>query len=155
MKLIAWHIGINRRGYCGCGGLEKLRIRSTAKSIAPCIRPKICVVGCEVRSGVASKSLLKVRLRCKACHALPCEDRQPPQNQLQFAECTCRKSCVVRCDVLRGVASKSPLKIRLRCKACHASNSASAAPQNQLHLRNCTCRKSCMVGCDVACGVGG
>jgi len=29
-------IGINRRGYSGCGGLEKLRHRSAAKSIAPC-----------------------------------------------------------------------------------------------------------------------
>jgi len=23
-KLIAWHIAINRRGYSGCGGLEKV-----------------------------------------------------------------------------------------------------------------------------------
>jgi hypothetical protein len=26
-----------------------------------------------------------------------------PQNQLQLAECTCRKSCMVCCGVLRGV----------------------------------------------------
>ena len=28
-----------------------------------------------------------------------------PQNQLQLAECTCRKSCVVGCDVLSGVGT--------------------------------------------------
>jgi len=27
----------------------------------------------------------------------------PPQNQLHLAECTCRKSCMVGCDVLRGI----------------------------------------------------
>jgi len=76
-------------------------------------------------AGLAPKSLLKVRLRCKACHAeeraafrfrstaksiaprklhlqkklhggLRCAKwgwhiRQPPQNQLQLAECTCKK----------------------------------------------------------------
>jgi hypothetical protein len=41
----------------------------------------------------------------------------------------------------------------LRCKACHAHNTATAAPQNQLHLANCTRRKICVVGCDVARGV--
>jgi len=54
---------------------------------------------------VAMRPLLKVRLRCKACHALPCEDRQPPQNQLQLAECSRRKSCVVGCDVGSGVGT--------------------------------------------------
>ncbi len=52
----------------------------------------------------------KVRLRCKAYHA---EERaafrpatplpQPPQNQLQLAECTrpkiCRKICMLHCRV--------------------------------------------------------
>ena len=100
---------------------------------AECTCRKSCMVDCDVRSGVASKSLLKVRLRC----------RQPPQNQLHPANCTCRrKSCVVCCDVLRGVASKSPLKIMLRCKARHATNSAPAAPQNQLHLANAS-QKNC------------
>jgi len=45
----------------------QLRIRITAKSIAPC--RKSCVVGCEVLSGVGIKSQLKVRLMCKAYHA--------------------------------------------------------------------------------------
>jgi len=57
-----------------------------------------------------------------------------PQNQLQLAECSCRKSCMVGCEVPTGLATKSLLNVRLRCKASHASNSASAAPQNQLHL---------------------
>ena len=30
---------------------------------------------------------------------------QPPQNQLHSANCTCRKSCMVGCDVLRGVGA--------------------------------------------------
>jgi len=47
--------------------------------------------------------LLKVRLSAKP--ATPCEDRQPPQNQLHLAECTCRKSCMVGCDVLQGVGT--------------------------------------------------
>jgi hypothetical protein len=48
------------------------------------------------------------------------------------------------------------LKVRLRCKACHAEecaafrstshNSASAAPQNQLHLAECTRRKKKLHG---------
>ena len=37
-----------------------------------------------------------------------------------------------------GLAHKSLLKVRFRCKACHASNSASAAPQNQA---NCNAQK--------------
>jgi len=47
---------------------HQLRIRTSAKS-SKLQRPKICMVGCDVISGVASKSLLKLRLRCKACHA--------------------------------------------------------------------------------------
>jgi len=72
-----------------------------------------------------------------------------PQNLLHLAECTCRKSCVVCCDVLRGIpfcsAAPTPLpqhrkikqiapaqkfawwaamrpllKVRHRRKPCHA-----------------------------------
>jgi len=31
--------------------------------------------------------------------------KQPPQNQLQLAECSCRKICTVGCGVLRGFCS--------------------------------------------------
>ena len=37
-----------------------------------------------------------------------------------------------------GLVPESLLKLRLRCKACHAFNSASAAPQNQA---NCIAQK--------------
>ena len=42
-----------------------------------------------------------------------------PQNQLHLAECTCRKSGGLRCD-MRFLL----LKVRLRCKACHAEERA-------------------------------
>jgi len=57
-------------------------------------------------------------------------------------------------------AMRPQLKVRLRCKACHAEeraafaprlqlrNSATAAPQNQLHLANRIRRKIAVVGCD-------
>jgi len=66
-----------------------------------------------------------------------------PQNQ---ANCIAQKFA-------RWAAMWPQLKVRLRCKASHASNSATAAPQNQLQLAECTCRKSCMVGCDVPRGL--
>jgi len=40
-----------------------------------------------------------------------------PQNQLQLAECTCRKSCVVGCDALQGVAPKSLLKVKVQVQS--------------------------------------
>ena len=61
-------------------------------------------------AGLPPKSLLKVRLRCKAGHAkehaafysaprLQLRSASAsPQNQLHLAECTCRKSCMVCCD---------------------------------------------------------
>jgi len=108
----------------------------------------------EWYAGLAPESLLKVRLRRKAGHA---KERAAfrfspaiysashsasatPQNQLHLAECTCRKRCMVGCDVRSGVL--------------HASNSATASPQNQLQFINCTCRKSCVVCCDVLRGLG-
>ena len=58
---------------------------------------------------------------------------------IAVAECTCKKkkSCMVGCDVLRGVASKSQLKVRLRCKACHAEERLAfhSAPRLQLRIR--------------------
>jgi len=36
----------------------------------------------------------------------------------------------------------SQLKVRLRRKACHAPQTASAAPQNQLHLANALAEKA-------------
>ena len=89
-----------------------------------------------------------VRVRCKACHAL--RGYASPQNQLHLAECTCRKSCMVGCDVLRGVGTKSLLKVRLRCKACHALPCEDRqAPQKQLHLAECIAEKAAWwgVGC--------
>ena len=70
---------------------ERAAFRSThsAKSIAhsQMHRRKSCVVGCEVVCGGGPESLLKVRLMCKARHAL--RGQAAPQNQLQLAECTC------------------------------------------------------------------
>jgi len=114
-------------------------------------------------AGLALKSLLKLMLRCKACHASN-PASSAPRNQLHLAECSCRKSCLkictVGCDVPRGVGPKNLLNVKLRCKACHAeerrafcythSNSATAAPQNQA---NCTRPKICAVGCEVLRGV--
>jgi len=53
--------------------------------LAECIAEKAAWWVAMCYAGSASKSLLKVRLRCKAGHALPCKDRQPPQNQLHLA----------------------------------------------------------------------
>ena len=70
----------------------------------------------------------------------------PPQNQLQLAECTCRKkSCM-------WAAMRPLLKVKLRCKDRLALRGW-AAPQNQLHLRNCSRPKICVVGCEVLSGV--
>ena len=118
------------------------------------------MVGCDVRSGVASKSLLKIRLRCKAGHASNSASAAP-QNQLHLAECTCRKSCVVGCDVLReklGLGAKPEMPKNVR-HSLHASNSAtplslrnsaSAAPQNQLQLRKLHSPKNLLKNLHVA-----
>jgi len=115
-------------------------------------------VGCDVLQGVAPKSLLKVRLRCKTSHA---EERaafrstpptpqlrlpQSPQNQLQLAKCTCRKSCLKICVVGCGVGSGVLHAFQLRY-----FSTASASPQNQA---NCSRPKICAVGCGVLSGGG-
>jgi len=41
-----------------------------------------------------------------------------PQNQLHLAECTCRKSCMVGCDVLRGWCLKAPTSPPLNKRGC-------------------------------------
>jgi len=93
-------IGINRRGYSRLEKItEKTGIRSTAKAIAAC------------RMQLPKNQLKNLRggLRCakrgwqpKVCSRLgsgtkpatpPTPHPQPPQNQLQLAECSCRKSC--------------------------------------------------------------
>jgi len=92
-----------------------------------------------------------VRVGCKAGHAeehaafrSPLPTPLPP---LRKINCTLqnalaeKKSCVVGCDVLRGVGYKSQLKVRVRCKACHAEERAafrsthSAVPLRKI---NCT-----------------
>ena len=70
-------------------------------------------------AGLASKGMLNVRLKCKACHAeeraafhpTPTTPLCPaaPQNQLHLAECSCRKSCMVSCDVSSTIRSTTPL----------------------------------------------
>ena len=72
---------------------------------------------------------------CKACHALPCEDRQR------------RK---INCSLQNALVEKAA-RWAAMCYAGYAthSNSASAAPQNQLQLANRTRRKICTVGCGV------
>jgi len=76
---------------------------------------------------------------------------QPPQNQ---ANCNAQKFAWWAAMCYKGLATKSLQKVRLRCKAGHASNTASAPPQNQLHLAECSRLKICMVGCGVLQGVG-
>jgi len=76
---------------------------------------------------------------------------QPPQNQLHPAECTCRKSCQKfawwAAGCYAGFASKSLLKVRLRCKARHAEERAAfrstpptprSTPLPQLRKINCS-----------------
>jgi len=82
-----------------------------------------------------------VRVRCKACHALPCEDRQPPPPQPRKINCTfatapAQKFARWAAMCYAGFASKSLLKVRLRRKDSHASNSAT--PHPQLRKINCT-----------------
>jgi len=87
-----------------------------------------------VLSGVASKSLLKVRLRCKPGHALPCEDRQPPQNQLQLANASQKK--------LRGGLRCAKRAWHLKPKPHHLLRIRSSA--KSIAFAECTCRKRCM-----------
>jgi len=43
--------------------------------------------------------------RSANCYGCSNSASSAPQNQLQLAECTCRKSCVVGCGVLRGLCT--------------------------------------------------
>ena len=111
---------------------------------------------CKIKQ-IATPKILHGGLRgatpgCDATHArqpanpaTPCEDRQPPQNQLHLAECTCRKSCM-------WAAMRPLLKVRLMCKARHAPQhrNRSTAKSSKLHLP-----KICVVGCEVVRGGGG
>ncbi len=141
-----------RRRTCGIS-LHALQLRlpqppQNQLQLAECSRLKICTVGCEVRSGVASKSLLKVRLRCKACHAL----RGQAASAKSIAPCRMhlqkKLHGVLRCAKW-GWCTKSLLKVRLRCKAGHAEERAafysiplhasnSATPLLQHRKINCT-----------------
>ncbi len=60
-----------------------------------------------------------------------------PQNQLQFAECSCRKRCMWVAMCYAGLVAKSLLKVRLRCKACHVEERA-AFRLTPLRKINCT-----------------
>ena len=99
-------------------------------------------------AGLALKVCSKLGLDAKP--ATPKNVRHPlhalqlrysaPQNQLHLANCTCRKSCMVGCEVVSGVASKSLLKVRVRCKAGHAEERAafrSTIPLPPLRKINC------------------
>ena len=94
-------------------------------------------MGCEVLSGVGA---------LKVCSTLHNSAPAAPQKQLHLAECTCRKSCTVGCDVLRE-------KLGLGAKTATPPTPLPQPPQNQLQFCNCTRPKICMVGCDVLRGV--
>jgi len=92
---------------------------ASAKSIAPsqiALAEKICILSrnCHVKLSALIAGVIVVVVDWKNSASAS------PQNQLQLAECTCRKSGMVGCEVLQGVAPKSLLKVRLRCKAGHA-----------------------------------
>ena len=132
------------------GGKRGWRLKQPPQKqlpLAECNRLKICVVGCDVICGV----LRAFQLRFASAS---------PQNQLQLAECTCRKSCwkicVVCCDVICGVAPKKVRsKLGLGAKPttpCIAriGSTAKSIAACKMHLL-----KICTVGCGVICGVGG
>jgi len=88
-----WHAGLHLKPSLLIASLlhctpHNTAFRSSAKS-SKLHRQKICTVGCEV-------SPPTIR------YATPLP--QPPQNQLHLAECSCRKSCMVGCEVLRWLA---------------------------------------------------
>jgi len=102
-----------KAAWWAAGCYAAFRIRTSAKSIAPCrmhLQKKLLKNlhggAAMCYAGLVPKSLLKVRVGCKAGHALPCEDRQPPQNQLHSRRKISLKICTVGCDVICGVASK-------------------------------------------------
>jgi len=101
-----------------------------------------------------------------ACHA---EERaafcSPPRNTASAApqnqaNCTCRKSCVVGCEVLSGVAPKSPLKVKVQVQTLPRRITCGIRPTPPTPLRSAAKSsklqrpKICMVGCEVLCGVG-
>ena len=107
----------------------RLQLRNTA-SAAPQINCTLQIALVEKAARWAARCYAGLALKALSsnCFATSLSPRNTasaaPQNQLQLANCTCRKSCMVCCDVPCGVASKSLLKIRLRCKAGHAEERA-------------------------------
>jgi len=107
-------------------------------------------------AGLVPKSLLKVRLRCKASHA---EERKAfhSTHASNSASAASAKSSKLQSP------ENSPKKLgedKIRPSVYSpaqpfAPQHRSAPPQNQLHLAECNCRKSCMEGCGVLSGVGG
>jgi len=107
-------------------------LRKINCSFAIAIAENFAVVGCGVLRGV----LYAFQLRCFSSASAA------PQNQ---ANCNAQKFAWWAARCYKGLVPESLLKVRLRCKASHASNSATPHPQLRkikLHLAECTRRKS-------------
>ena len=74
-----------------------------------CTASALRKINCTPQNAVAEKAAKNLRgvlrLLSGVCYAFQLRfATASPQNQLQLAECSCRKRCVVGCDVRSGVA---------------------------------------------------
>ena len=97
-------------------------------------------INCSFANALAKNPLKNLRggLRCAKRGTPRLQLRiRTPQNQLQLAECTCRKRCTVGCEVLRGIPFRS----------------APPTPLPQRRKINCTLQSA--VAEKAACGLRG
>ena len=101
-----WHLRHLRKINCT---LQNARVEKAAWWAAMCSapHPQPRKINCTLQNAPVEKKKLRGGLRCDTRHSIPLRysASAAPQNQLQFAECSRPKSCMVGCGVVSGVGA--------------------------------------------------